>query len=273
MSQKSKKPSRKSLHPNLEIRVPTLPRLPPIARQKPCRYEEFRSEMSNLQDRLLGRPGALHRSENCRDKEMAHHQEATRKRKSKGQMGQRGDYNVLDKSGFDPSPVNDHSVSMSYEDLSRRRYLSECRRRLAKKWQEQKQTMKEFQKKKEEELKELKTLLRKEKAVMRLKAIHPSVVIRKEKERNDPSLKRKNVSICLLSSLEPLKRKPSVCRSVKKTVDREMSNESGISRGEHARPVSNPEVQSKDGSNEKRQFGSKVVLPPIKSKISKQVWR
>ncbi|XP_046558115.1 uncharacterized protein LOC124267247 [Haliotis rubra] len=273
MSRKSEKPSRKSLHPNLEIRGPTLPRLPPITRQKPCRYEEFKSEMSNFQDRLLGRPGALQRSENCRNKEISNLQEASRKRKSRGQMGQRGDHNVLDKSGYAPSPLNEQLVSMSCEDMSRRRYLSECRHRLAKKWQEQKQTMKEFQKKKEEELKELKTLLRKEKAVMRLKVNRPSVVIHEEKENNDRSLNKANISICPVPSLEPLKRKSRVCREVKKSAAVEISNGAGISVREHAWPVSIPEAQSKNGSNSRRQFGSKVVLPPIKSKISKQVWR
>ncbi|XP_071080263.1 uncharacterized protein [Haliotis cracherodii] len=253
--------SRKSIHPNLEVRPgPTFPRGPRHSRQTLCQYEEFKSDMSNIQDRLLKRlpPDDRQRCRTRRNMEMADPHEPKRKRKPKEQMGQPGED---DRSRHLPSVRNCHPLSREQEDGNSRRYLSACRHRLAKKWEEQKQTMKELQKKKEEELKELQTLLRKERAIFRMSVLSASVSLSKEikKDRNAPTLNRVNVSITA-PSLE-LTRKPKVCRKSKKRATVKLPVLAGC---EH----NCPEAERKYGVR-----GSKVVLPPIKSKVSKQIWR
>ncbi|XP_046579215.1 uncharacterized protein LOC124286819 [Haliotis rubra] len=231
-------------------------RLPPRRRQYD-QFQEFKSDSKGNQVRVLERlPIEYYQlSKTSRDKILTHRQETMRRRKPGGHSRD-GDCNRMDW-------FSDVIADLT-EDRPVPQYLTRYQDRLKRHLEEQRQTIEELERKKEEELRKVQLVQKKHSVARQQRAVCPAV----SHHRKEIVFKSKRAPV-VIPSAEPPTRARQVYKAKKPAPITlpVISTGSGISNGEHVWAMGASEVEIHLSG---QRLGSKTVLPPIHKKNSRQ---
>ncbi|XP_046367821.2 uncharacterized protein LOC124143072 [Haliotis rufescens] len=236
-------------------------RLPPRRRQYD-QFQEFNSETKDNKVSVLERlPIEYYQlSKTSRDKILTHRQETKRKSKIGGHPRE-GECNRLGWFRDLPADLTEDRPLVSQAHKATK-YLSGYQARLKRELGEQRQTV-ELERKKEEELRKLQLVPKR--VGRQQKAVSPDI----KHLRKEMVVKSKNTPI-IIPSAEPPTKNHKTLKTVKKPTPITLpviSTGSGISNGEPVWAMAATGVEIKQS---RRRLRSKVVLPPIESKTSRQ---
>ncbi|XP_071101074.1 uncharacterized protein [Haliotis cracherodii] len=237
-------------------------RLPPRRRQYD-QFQEFNSKTKDNQVSALERlPIEYYQlSKTSRDKILTHRQETKRKRQIGGHPRE-GECNRLGWFRDLLADLTEDRPLVSQEHKATQ-YLSGSQARLKRDLGEQRQTVEELERKKEEELRKLQLVPKR--VGRQQKAVSPDI----KHLRKETVVKSKNTPIIIPSAELPTKNHKTL-KTVKKPTPITLpviSTGSGISNDEPVWAMAASGVEIKQS---RRRLGSKVVLSPIESKTSRQ---
>ncbi|XP_067685888.1 uncharacterized protein [Haliotis asinina] len=230
----------------------------PARRRQYDQFQEFQSDSKGNQVRVLERlPVEYYQlSKTSRDKILTHRQETMRRRKLSGHTSDR-ECNRMD---WFSKVIADLT-----EDRPVAQYLTGYQDRLKGHLEEQRQTIEQLERKKEEELRKVQLVQKKHGVAMQQKAVPPAI----SHHSKEAVVKSKRAPV-VIPSAEPPSRVHHVYKKAKKPAPITLpviSTGSGISSGEHVWAMTTPEVEIHLSG---QRLACKTVLPPIHKKNSRQ---